>query len=92
MTFRPVKSNSIQTAALIDFNDDKERKLVLGTPDVKVKVKPPKNFGTVKYCRSVCKYASMQVFKYASMQVCKYASMQIFKYASMPEIANGSLR
>ena len=29
-----------------------ERKLVLGTPDVKVKVKvkPPKSFGTVKYC------------------------------------------
>ena len=44
-----------------------ERKLVLGTPDVKVKVKV-KSFGTVKY-------ASMQVCKYASMQVCKYASM-----------------
>ena len=33
--------------AIAVFN---ERKLLLGIPDVKVKVKPPKSFGTVKYC------------------------------------------
>ena len=41
--------DALTTASGAIFN---ERKLVLGTPDVKVKVKvkPPKSFGTVKYC------------------------------------------
>ena len=48
-------NTTIQQGKILYFENHyifTERKLVLGTPDVKVKVKvkPTKSFGTVKYC------------------------------------------